>query len=205
MYSPKHYITEDRAFLLEFMRRYNFATLVTSKNELPFATHLPFIVEETAGKINLISHLARANPQWKDFADREALVVFSEPYAYISPVWYKETPAVPTWNYVAVHAYGKIEIFDEEAKVFDILEKMISAFDYKYFEQWKNLPFEYKSKLARGIVAFEIEVTNLQGKKKLNQSSSPESRRNVIEQLEKSSNQLEVEIARLMAENEASL
>lgn len=205
MYSPKHYITEDRAFLLEFMRRYNFATLITSKNETPFATHLPFITEENKENLILTSHLARANPQWKDFADCEALVVFSEPHAYISPVWYAEIPAVPTWNYVAVHAYGKVKIFDEEAKVFSVLEKMIAAFDQKYLEQWKHLSLEYKSKLARGIVAFEIEVINLQGKKKLNQSSSPESRKNVIEQLGQSSNQLEVEIARLMAENEQSL
>lgn len=205
MYSPNHYKTEDRAFLLDFMRRYNFALLVTAKNETPFATHLPFIIEEREEKIMLTSHLARANPQWKDFNDCRMLVVFSEPHAYISPVWYAETPAVPTWNYVAVHAYGTVKIFDAEAKVFEVLEKMISAFDAQYFEQWKHLPFEYKSNLARGIVAFEIEVTDLQGKKKLNQSSSSESRRNVIEQLEKSSNQLEVEIARLMAENERSL
>jgi len=205
MYSPNHYKTEDRAFLLKFMRRYNFATLITSKNQTPSATHLPFITEVRDEKIILTSHLARANPQWKDFADRDALVVFSEPHAYISPVWYAETLSVPTWNYVAVHAYGKVKIFDEEAKVFSVLENMIAAFDQKYFEQWKHLPFEYKSNLARGIVAFEIEVTNLQGKKKLNQSSSPESRQNVIEQLAKSSNQLEAEIARLMAENEQSL
>ncbi|MDQ6786756.1 MAG: FMN-binding negative transcriptional regulator [Acidobacteriota bacterium] len=205
MYSPKHYQTDDRAFILEFMRRYNFAALVSAKNEKPFATHLPFITEENEEKVILISHLARANPQWKDFADAEVLVIFQEPHAYISPIWYEETLSVPTWNYVAVHARGAVKIFDEEAKVFNILEKMISAFDEKYYEQWTHLPFGFKSNLARGIVAFEIEVTDLQGKKKLNQSSSPESRRNVIEQLGKSSNQLEVEIARLMAENERSL
>lgn len=205
MYSPKHYQTDDRSFLLEFMRRYNFALLVTAKNETPFATHLPFIVEESNGNIVLTSHLARANPQWKGFDGENVLVVFSEPHAYISPIWYEETLSVPTWNYVAVHAYGKVKMFDEEAKVFEVLEKMISTFDAEYFERWKKLPLDFKSKSARGIVAFEIEVKHLQGKKKLNQSSSPESRRNVIARLRKSSDQLEVEIARLMAENELSL
>lgn len=205
MYSPTHYKTEDRAFLLNFMRRYNFATLITAKNDIPFATHLPFIVEEVKENLVLTSHLARANPQWKDFAGAEVLVVFSEPHAYISPTWYEETLSVPTWNYAAVHVYGKVNIFEEQIKVFEILEKMISAFDQKYFEQWQKLPFDFKSNLARGIVAFEIEAKDLQGKKKLNQSSSKQSRKNVIEQLEKSSNQLEVEIARLMSENERSL
>jgi transcriptional regulator len=205
MYSPKHYIIEDRAFMREFMRRYSFATVITAKNEIPFVTHLPFIVEENNGNLILTSHLARANPQWKDFADREVLVVFSEPHAYISPTWYEETLSVPTWNYVAVHASGKVKIFDDEAKAFEVLEKMISTFDLKYFEHWKNLPADFKSNLVRGIVAFEIAITNLRGKKKLNQSSSPQSRLNVIEQLGKSSNQLEVQIARLMQENERSL
>ena len=205
MYSPNHYKTDDRQFLLDFMRRYNFATLVTAKNETPFATHLPFIIEENAENLVLSSHLARANPQWKDFGGAEVLVVFAEPHAYISPMWYKETLSVPTWNYVAVHAYGKVKMFDEEAKVFEVLEKMISAFDSKYFAQWKELPFDFKSNMARGIVAFEIVVDKLQGKKKLNQSSSPESRQNVIEQLGKSPNQPDKEIARLMAENERSL
>ena len=115
MYSPNHYKTEDRAFLLEFMRRYNFATLVTAKNEMPFATHLPFIIEETGENLILSSHLARANPQWKDFDGAEVLVVFAEPHAYISPMWYAEKLSVPTWNYVAVHAYGKVKMFGEEA------------------------------------------------------------------------------------------
>jgi len=205
MYSPKHYVTEDFAFMLGFMRRYNFATLVTSKNEILIATHLPFIVEESSDSVILTSHLARANPQWKNFANAEALVIFHEPHAYISPMWYEEELSVPTWNYVAVHAYGKTRIFEDEAEVFSILEKMISAFDKTYFEKWKHLPYEFKSKLSKGIVAFEIEVKDLQGKKKLNQSSSKVDRQNVIENLQINSNQLEVVIARMMSENEHSL
>ena len=205
MYSPKHYITEDFRFMLDFMRRHNFATLVTAKNDFPFATHLPFIVEENNETLVLSSHLARANPQWKNFVDAETLVIFQEPHAYVSPFWYEETLSVPTWNYVAVHVYGKVRTFENEAKVFEVLERMIFAFDKKYLERWKQLPSDFKSKLARGIVAFEIEVRDLQEKKKLNQSSSKTDRQNVIKNLAKSSNQLEVEIARLMRENELSL
>lgn len=205
MYSPKHYQTENRAFLLDFMRRYNFASLVTAKGAIPFATHLPFVVEERNERIILISHLARANPQWKDFAETEALVIFQEPHAYVSPLWYEAEESVPTWNYVAVHARGAARIFDDEAAVFSVLEKMIRAFDEKYFERWKTLSRKFKSNLARGIVAFEIEVTDLQGKKKLNQSSSETDRESVIKNLAASGNQLENEIARLMLENERSL
>ncbi|MFN2392340.1 MAG: FMN-binding negative transcriptional regulator, partial [Pyrinomonadaceae bacterium] len=99
MYSPKHYVTEDFAFMLGFMRQYNFAALITSKNEIPIATHLPFIVEENSDSVILTSHLARANPQWKNFLCSESLVVFQEPHAYISPLLYEEKISVPTWNY----------------------------------------------------------------------------------------------------------
>lgn len=202
MYSPKHYITEDRAFMIGFTRQYNFATFVTSVDEQLAATRLPFIIEENEETIILSSHLARANPQWKDFSKTDALVIFQEPHAYISPLWYESEESVPTWNYVAVHARGNVQIFDEEAKVFSVLEKMIFAFDKNYLKRWKNLSYEFKSNLARGIVAFEIKVKNLEGKKKLNQSSSKADRESVIKNLSKSSNQLEVEIARLMIENE---
>src|SRR6185295_5882159 len=112
MYIPKHFVEDNEENLLAFMREFNFAALVTSENDFPAATHIPFIIEKRNGKIILSAHLAKANLHWKQFADRNILVIFQEPHAYVSPSLYTEILNVPTWNYVAVHAYGKATIFE---------------------------------------------------------------------------------------------
>jgi len=108
MYIPNSHRADDRAQLHGLMRQYNFATLVTQHEDAPFATHLPFLLDTERGAHGtLLAHLARANPQWRDFvAGREVLVIFQGPHAYISPSWYQVHPSVPTWNYAVVHAYG---------------------------------------------------------------------------------------------------
>src|SRR5215211_253242 len=111
MYTPKHFAENDAQRLLAFMREFNFAALVTAENDFPVATHLPFIIEKRNEKIILCAHLAKANLQWKQFAGREILVIFQEPHAYVSPVLYAEGLNVSTWNYVAVHTYGKARVF----------------------------------------------------------------------------------------------
>lgn len=116
MYIPNHFKQEDNDKTMEFMQTYNFALLISVDNELPIATHLPFVVEVQGNSMVLFSHLSKTNPQWKSFADKEVLVVFSEPHAYISPTLYTHEKNVPTWNYIAVHAYGKIQIANSNEK-----------------------------------------------------------------------------------------
>lgn len=201
MYIPKFFAETDLENLLAFMREFNFATVVTAENDLPEATHLPFIIEKRGDKIVLSAHMAKANQQWKHFADKEILVIFQEPHAYVSPLLYAEKLEVPTWNYVAIHAYGKAKIFETAEENLSLLEKMIAAFDENYFKtNWQEIPDEYKLSRARAIVAFEIEVTDLQGKKKLNQNKDAENGRRVIEAFEKSENAGERQIARFMKE-----
>ena len=201
MYIPKHFVEDNEENLLAFMSEFNFAALVTSENDFPVATHLPFIIEKRNGKIILSAHLAKANPQWKQFPDRNILVIFQEPHAYVSPSLYMEKLNVPTWNYVAVHAYGKATIFETVAENLRLLEKMIAEFDANYFENgWREIPDEYKISRAKAIVAFEIEVVDLQGKKKLNQNKDIEDARNVIKAFEKSENANERQISRFMKE-----
>lgn len=186
MYTPKFFAETDTDKLLAFMREYNFAVLVTAGGERPEASHLPFIIETRGDKLVLLAHMARANQQWKQFKERDALVIFSEPHAYVSPLLYKDKVNVPTWNYVAVHAYGPVKTFESVEENLNLLEKMIQAFDPEYFEtNWREIPDEYKTNLAKGIVAFEIEVTDLQGKKKLNQNKTGEDAHRVIEAFEK--------------------
>src|ERR1051325_4993135 len=116
MYIPNSFREDDPALLHELIRQYNFGILVTQHDSSsssgqgvsPFAAHLPFLVDAKRGPHGtLVAHMARANPQWRDFADgREALAIFQGPHAYISPSWYDEPVSVPTWNYAVVHAYG---------------------------------------------------------------------------------------------------
>lgn len=197
MYTPKFFVEDDPEDLLAFMRRYNFATLVTAENDLPEATHLPFIIEKRGDKFILLAHMAKANSQWRQFSEKEVLVIFSGPHAYVSPLLYKDKQNVPTWNYVAVHAYGKVKTFGPEENL-TLLEKQLETFDPEYFNgSWTEIDGDYKTGLSKGIVAFEIEVTDLQGKKKLNQNKPGEDAHRVIEAFEKGSTG-EQEIARYM-------
>ena len=170
--------------MLEFMKRYLFATLVTVKDGQPFATHLPFIIEESGEEIILLTHMAKANPQWKGILEQNVLVIFQEPHAYISPSLYENMQSVPTWNYVAVHAYGKVEYIDEEDEQLGLLEKMMTTYDPAYLEQWKILPAEYIQGLLKGIKALRIRVADIQGKEKLSQNRPEQDRQNVIGHLE---------------------
>lgn len=201
MYTPKYFAETDEEKLLAFMREFNFAALVSAVSDLPTATHLPFIIEKRGDKIILSAHMARANPHWKTFADKDVLVMFREPHAYVSPLLYTEVLNVPTWNYVAVHAYGKVKLFETVEENIALLEKMIAAFDPEFLQtNWREIPDEYKRSRAGAIVAFEIEVSDLQGKKKLNQNKGPEDAENVIAAFEKSENPNERQIARFMKE-----
>jgi transcriptional regulator len=178
LYIPKHYLIEDEAESLEFMRRYSFATIVTAHDERPTATHLPFVVHRDENAIWLTGHFARANPQWKHLERCETLVIFQEPHAYISPTHYDSEPNVPTWNYVAVHAYGRGEIIEKP----EAIAMLIVETEPKFLEKWNNYDAEYRRKLFAGIVAFRIKVERLEGKKKLNQKSSE---RDLAEYMEK--------------------
>ena len=201
MYIPHFFAENDEASLLEFMREFNFATVVTAENDLPEATHLPFVIEKRDEKIVLLAHMAKANLHWQQLAEKQVLVIFQEPHAYISPLLYQEKLNVPTWNYVAIHAYGTAKIFATAEENLLLLEKMIRTFDENYFQtNWREIPDEYKLSWARAIVAFEIEVTDLQGKKKLNQNKGAEDAERVIKALEKSENTNERQIARFMKE-----
>ncbi len=186
MYIPKHYNTTDRKAYLQFMQQFNFATIVCNDTTRPVATHLPFIVFEKEDNIILSAHFAKANPQWQGIEDKEVLVIFSEPHAYISPKNYNKKQNVPTWNYVSVHAYGKAKIITEQQAVFHALEQLMEVLEPSYKKQWEGLSMDYKIGMANGIVAFEIEVTEIQAKEKLSQNKKPEEQERIIENLKQS-------------------
>ncbi|MBL7783819.1 MAG: FMN-binding negative transcriptional regulator [Saprospiraceae bacterium] len=180
MYVPHHFTQTDTATLVSFMRNYAFATLVSDMDGKPCASHLPFVVEWMEdGTIQLLAHFAKANPQWQTLEGQTALVIFNEPHAYISPTLYDKELSVPTWNYIAVHAYGHIRLLTEEQAVRDLLEKQIQTFEKEYFTQWSNLPETYKSAMQKGIVAFRMDVTELIGKEKLSQNKTVQERERI--------------------------
>ncbi|TWR31219.1 FMN-binding negative transcriptional regulator [Mucilaginibacter pallidiroseus] len=199
MYTPKHFQITGIQDSISFMQKYSFATIVTVKDGLPTATHLPFIVEEHNGGVILTSHFAKANQQSEDVLHCVPLVIFTEPHAYISTKNYEKELNVPTWNYLAVHAYGTASLIDAEEKVMDVLEKMIGFYEPDYLNQWNNLPQDYQAKMINGIVAFEIKVTDLQGKKKLSQNRTAVEQQNIIDALSKSTDFNEQQIAAYMA------
>jgi transcriptional regulator len=198
MYIPKLNLMADRNEIVEFMERFSFATIITAKDNLPVATHLPFLVTVVQEKIVLTSHFAKANEQWKGLENGMVLVVFSEPHAYISPKHYDKELNVPTWNYLSVHAYGQGTIIYEPEKAMSVLDSTIDYFDLSYREQWKNLPNDYKYGLAKGIVAFQIIVNEIQAKKKLSQNKTENEQRKIINALSESNQTNEQLIAEYM-------
>lgn len=198
MYIPTHYLTTDKYEMISFMRQFSFATIITTKDNFPVATHLPFFITIKDDQVILTSHFSKANDQWKDIDNHSVLVIFSQPHAYISPTHYDSELNVPTWNYMSVHAYGKGTIITEQTQTLEILEKTIDNFESAYRPQWEKLPEEYKSAMIKGIVAFEIVVTDLQGKKKLSQNKKENEKQKIIENLSKSKDTNEQYIAAYM-------
>jgi len=198
MYIPRHFLNDDKSQVLGFMKQYSFATIISLQGDTPVATHLPFVIEERKDSLVLISHFARANEQWKELEQQTALVIFAEPHAYISPKHYDTELNVPTWNYIAVHAYGKAAILSEEQKVIEVLEKTIQNYEASYQQQWSSLPEKIKAGMIKGIVAFEVIVTDLQAKYKLSQNRTETEKTSIIESLRQSNNSSEYKVAEMM-------
>jgi transcriptional regulator len=201
MYIPQAFRKEDIQTLHTFMQAYSFATLVTQQNGMPFATHLPFLLDTGCGPYGtLLAHMARANPQWRDFnSAQEVLVIFQGPHAYISPSWYEVELSVPTWNYAAVHAYGLPRLIEDREELYKLLKTLIQTHESHFEKPWPfQLPDDYLQKMMRGIVGFEIEITRLEGKFKLSQNRTEVERENVIAALQESSDKLAVNVAELM-------
>jgi transcriptional regulator len=195
MYSPPYNRNEDRAELLEFMRANNFVLLVTGAGGELHASHLPVIVREQENTIVLDMHMARSNPQWKEFFDDEVMVVFYGPHAYVSPRWYEEKERVPTWNYAAVHAYGTPRLIDERAAKHANQRQLVAMLDPDWLPKFDALRAQYVEQMLEGIVNFEIAVTRLETRWKLSQNRSRREQELIAAQLEKSARSEERDLA----------
>lgn len=189
MYISEHFAKTDLPTLHEFMRQHSFATLVTQQGGAPFASHLPILLDSSIGTHGaLMGHMARNNEQWRDFAaGAEILVMFHGPHAYVSPSWYEPNPlAAPTWNYMAVHAYGKARILSEEELV-ETLHQLVDENEKAFSPPWRlQLSQAMRERALGAIVGFEIMLDRVEGKFKLSQNRSEQDQRNVISQLSQS-------------------
>lgn len=186
MYVPPHFAVTELPVLHDFIERHSFGLLVSQVNGEPFASHLPFLLDRTAGPHGtLIGHAARANPQWRDLAGQTALAIFSGPHAYISPTWYEAENVVPTWNYTAVHAYGRAELVEEHDALFEIVRRMVEVYEAGMPRPWVlEDTSTFVDRLLLQIVGFRIPLDRIEGKWKLNQNHSAERRERVARALE---------------------
>ena len=203
MYIPKAFREDDINTLHAFIREYSFAALITQQDGVPFASHLPFLLDADRGPYGtLLAHMARANPQLHDFnKEQEVLVIFQGPHAYITPSWYEVELSVPTWNYAVVHAYGLPRLMEEKSELYDLLKILIQTHEAHFEKPWPfQLPDDYLQKMMQGVVGFEIQITRLEGKFKLSQNRTTSEREKVIDALQDSSDTLSTGIAQLMSD-----
>ncbi len=196
VYIPKLYRKEDRATILEFLKRNDFAALVTHDGEKPIATHLLVEAVEQNGNLTIYGHMARANPQWRTFGDREVLLIFQGPHTYISATWYDHVN-VPTWDYMIVHAYGKIrEVQGDE--LHGLLSRLVVTHEAETTYRMETLPPDFVEKEIRGVVGFAVDVTRLEAAYKMSQNRNDADYSNVIRQLEQREDDSSRQIARAM-------
>lgn len=190
MYIPSAFKIEDGERLRAFIEANAFATVISESSNRLFASHLPLLLEgKPDGGAFLSGHLALANPQSRDFeTGKEVLCVFQGPHSYISPAWYQTSPAVPTWNYAAVHVYGRPSLITDQTRLAAVLDETIRRYEGGNAEAYQvSLPPEYRAKMMKGIVGFQITISRIEGKFKLGQNRSPEDVASVYEQLRASS------------------
>jgi transcriptional regulator len=199
MYTPRHNRMDDQAVLVAFMQAHPFAVLVTHGAAGLRATHLPVVVEEAGGVLRVFAHIAKQNPQWQDFAGGgEAMVIFAEPHAYVSPLHYERAESVPTWNYAAVHAYGVPRLVEDREEKHAQQTKLVAQHDPEYLKRFPDLPRDYMDKMLAAIVSFVIGVSRVDARWKLSQEKLPVERERIIATLEASADSWAVETARMM-------
>lgn len=200
MYTPDRFKIKDPQHIIEFIQHQPFGTLISQDLQ---ATHLPFMVENTASHSNTISgtklysHFAKANTHWEHVENQDILIVFSGPHAYISPTWYDSSPEVPTWNYTSVHIKGRCAILPSE-KTEWLLNQSLAYFEPALIENREIVTEDFQNTLAQAIVPIQIEITEAIGKLKLGQHKPEPAQKNVFKHLKHSQNLAAQQLAQFM-------
>jgi len=205
VYLPPPFTEARPAVLVAHIERHDFGLLVSHSAGGLIASHIPFLVEHNGEELHLLGHLARPNPQVEDLRHSgEVLTIFSGPHAYISPSWYAAGPAVPTWNYVDVHAYGTVRLVEEADWLHSFLLRLSDRHEAANLAPWRmqDLPEPYLQGMLKGIIGFDIAVTRLEGKYKLSQNRPAIDRPRIIAGLERREDADSGAVASLMRERE---
>jgi transcriptional regulator len=185
IYLPSNFSVADRTTQIGVMRAFPFATLVSIADVVPLFSHVPLVVLERGDALALMGHVAIANPHWRSWQrEHPVTAVFHGPNGYVSPRLYNVREAVPTWNYIAVHAQGRLTAIEDSEGKERVLKALIDMHDAPYRAQWDELTEEFREKMKRGIVAFEIAVDRVDGKFKLSQNRPPQDRASVLRAME---------------------
>ena len=186
IYMPTHFTVADRANQIAVMRAFPFATLVSIADGEPVFSHVPLVVLERGSTVVLLGHVSVANPHRKSWQPEQPVTtIFHGPNGYITPRLYSVQEAVPTWNYIVIHAQGRLRMIDDSAGKEHVLKALINVHDTGYHAQWDALTEEFREKMKRGILGFEIAVDRIDGKFKLSQNRPPEDRASVLGAMEK--------------------
>jgi transcriptional regulator len=200
MYLPAAFAETDLTKLHDFIEQNSFGLLVSQVDGLPFATHLPLILERAAGPHGtLVGHVARANPQWRQADGQTALAIFSGPHVYVSPTWYEAEQVVPTWSYTAVHAYGRVQIVEDANAILEIVQGMVRVYERAAPQPWSfDGSGTFGERMLAQIVGFRIEIEKIEGKWKLNQNHPVERREKVVLALQQQGSENAQAVAAMM-------
>ncbi|MCW5875712.1 MAG: FMN-binding negative transcriptional regulator [Anaerolineales bacterium] len=197
MYIPRLYRQEDRAEILAFLKTNGFPALVSHDSEKPVATHIPVELLEGPGEqLTFLSHMARANKQWRSFRDQEVLLIFQGPHTYISPRWYDHTN-VPTWNYMMAHVYGRVRPVEGD-ELYNLLSRLVQRYEAGTDYSLEGLPQEYVQREMQGVYGFAVEVTRIDAAFKLSQNRDDENHASIVAQLEQRSDENSHQVAAAM-------
>jgi transcriptional regulator len=200
MYIPEAFRETRTEVLHDLIRQHSFATLVSQTEQGLVASHLPLLLDPARGPLGTLrGHVARANDHWRALAGGEHMVVFQGPHAYVSPTWYQAPMAVPTWNYVAVHAYGRPTLIDDGPALRQILDDTVALHEASFAYRWQPPAGDFVPSLMRNVVGFELELTRLEGKLKLNQNRSRADQAGVVAGLRAQGDPVGLGVADLMA------
>ncbi|WP_166425698.1 FMN-binding negative transcriptional regulator [Paraglaciecola sp. 20A4] len=195
MFIPNNMRMQGDKAIAQFINDHSFGILVSESLE---ATHIPFIFAPDEGENGaLYGHLAKANPQCKQLAQENALVIFSGPHAYISPTWYETGPGVPTWNYSAVHCIGRASLLNEDDTV-QIIDRLVAKYEPELLNNKVLMPQAYQDKLRQAVVGFKIIIDHVDAKEKLGQQRKSADQQGVFDALLQSTNVSDNQLADYM-------
>jgi transcriptional regulator len=178
MYLPEHFTISEQDEIVAFIEANAFGQLISMDEQRPFVSHLPFLLADD--RKSLRCHLARQNPQWRRLGEQQVLITFLGPHDYISPGWY-QNPGVPTWNYQAVHIYGRCRVFEEAAALAELVDTLSERYESGFEEPWQP---QYRKAMLKAIVGVEIDIDEIQCKYKLSQNRSVADQQGVVAHLQ---------------------